>query len=78
MSTYFKSLASVSSFLYICVHYHFVLAGSHVPNCVFPNYILRFIRSFLSSFLFLLFVLLYFIYSLTLPSLLLTVLLYSP
>ena len=79
MSTYeyFKSLASVFSFLYICVHYHFVLAGSYALNSVLPNYILRFISSFLRSFRFLIFVLLYSIYSLTLSSRLLTALIYS-
>jgi len=51
---HFKSLASVSSILYICAHYHFHLAGSYAPNSVFPNYILHIISSFLRSFRFLL------------------------
>jgi len=73
---YMSTVFLVPCFRFLFLVY-FVLAGSYVPIRLFPNYILLFISSFLSSFRFLLFVLLYFIYSLTLPSFLLTVLLYS-
>jgi len=69
---HFKSLASVFSILYICTHYHFLLAGSYTPSSVFPNYILRIVSSFLRSFRFLLSVFLYVLHLFTYSAITLT------